>query len=311
MELEFLEWLRSRLSRHSHLRVGPGDDAAVVRLAHGADGVVTSDLLSDGVDFELGRVSPRRIGHKALAVNLSDLAAMAAKPVTAIVSLLLPRDNAAALARELYEGILPLAETYGISIAGGDTNTWDGKLAISITAIGETTVKGSLLRSGAKPSDRILVTGKFGGSILGRHLDVEARVQEALWLHDNHELHAGIDCSDGLAHDLWQLCEASNCGAVVNLDQVPISDAAQQFAAKWQGQGTALEHALRDGEDFELILAVPAKTAAHLIRNQPLRSITGEAVLLSDIGEFVAEQGFWSIEPGKERSPLSSKGFEH
>ncbi len=148
---------------------------------------------------------------------------MAARPVTAIVSLLLPREGAAELARELYEGLLPLANAYGISIAGGDTNTWDGKLVISITALGETTKQGALLRSGAKPGDRILVTGQFGGSILGRHLDVQPRVKESLWLHANYELHAGIDCSDGLAHDLWQICEASGCGAILNLDNVPIS----------------------------------------------------------------------------------------
>ncbi len=311
MEFDFLQWLRSRLPGHPRLLVGPGDDAAVVRLAHGTDGVVTSDLLSDGVDFELGRVSPRRIGHKALAVNLSDLAAMAARPVTAIVSLLLPRDCAAELARELYEGILPLAAAHGISIAGGDTNTWDGKLAISITAIGETTERGSLLRSGARSGDRILVTGKFGGSILGRHLDVEPRVQEALWLHANHELHAGIDCSDGLAHDLWQVCQASGCGAVVNLAQVPIADAAWQLASDTPEQGSALEHALRDGEDFELILAVPAKHAAQLVREQPLRSLTGEPVLLTEIGEFVKDQGLWSNETGKTLAVLSPRGYEH
>lgn len=311
MELEFLEWLRPRLPSHPRLHVGPGDDAAVVRLAHGTALVVTSDLVSDGVDFELGRVSPRRIGHKALAVNLSDLAAMAARPVTAIVSLLLPREGADKLARELYEGILPLAAAHGISIAGGDTNTWDGKLAISITAMGETTKRGSLLRSGAQPGDRILVTGQFGGSILGRHLDVEPRVQEALRLHANHELHAGIDCSDGLAHDLWHLCQASGCGAVVNLDQIPIADAAHQLAQDQPGQGSALEHALRDGEDFELILAVPAPVAADLIRTQPLRSLTGEPVLLSEIGEFVKEPGLWSQSAGAERTILSPRGFEH
>jgi thiamine-monophosphate kinase len=311
MEFDFLQWLRPRLPGSPQLHVGPGDDAAVIRLAHGTALVATSDLLSDGVDFELGRVSPRRIGHKALAVNLSDLAAMAARPVTAVVSLLLPRIGAEELARELYEGILPLAEAHGITIAGGDTNTWDGKLAISITALGETTERGSLLRSGAKPGDRIVVTGKFGGSILGRHLDVEPRVQEALWLHANHELHAGIDCSDGLAHDLAQICEASGCGAVTDLDQVPIADAARQLALEKPGQGSALEHALRDGEDFELILAVPKAVAAELIRTQPLRSLTGEPVLLTDIGEFVNEAGLWSQTAGNERTPLSTRGFEH
>ena len=311
MEFEFLQWLRSRLPSHPQLHVGPGDDAAVVRLAAGAALVVTSDLLSDGVDFELGRVSPRRIGHKALAVNLSDLAAMAAQPVTAIVSLLLPRDGAAELARELYEGILPLAAAHGISIAGGDTNTWDGKLAISITAIGETTERGSLLRSGAKPGDRILVTGKFGGSILGRHLDVEPRVHEALWLHAHHELHAGLDCSDGLAHDLSQICAASGCGAVLNLDKIPIADAARQLAQEKPGQGSALEHALHDGEDFELILAVPASVATELVGTQPLRSLTGETVLLTDIGEFVKKSGLWSESRDAERTVLSPRGYEH
>lgn len=311
MELDFLEWLRPRLPSHPQLHVGPGDDAAVVRLADRSALVVTSDLVSDGVDFELGRVSPRRIGHKALAVNLSDLAAMAARPVSAIVSLLLPRDGAAELARELYEGILPLAKQHGISIAGGDTNTWDGKLAISITALGETTHQASLLRTGAKPGDRILVTGQFGGSILGRHLDVEPRVQEALWLHANYELHAGIDCSDGLAHDLAQICQASGCGAVLALDCIPIADAARQLVKAQPDLGTALEHALRDGEDFELILAVPAEVAAELIRAQPLRSLTGEHVLMTDIGEFVADQGLWSQTVAGERSILSTKGFEH
>jgi thiamine-monophosphate kinase len=311
MEHEFLQWLRPRLPGHPQLHVGPGDDAAVVRLAAGTHLVATSDLLSDGVDFELGRFSPRRIGHKALAVNLSDLAAMAARPVAALVSLLLPRNGAADLARELYEGILPLAAAHGISIAGGDTNTWDGKLAISITALGQTTERGSLLRNGAKPGDRILVTGRFGGSILGRHLDVEPRVQEALWLHANSELHAGIDCSDGLAHDLWQLCEASGCGAVVNLDKIPISDAAYQLAHDLPIRGTALEHALRDGEDFELILAVPPQAAAKLLQTQLLRGISGEEVILTDIGEFVTEQGLWSLSGESQRENLSTRGFEH
>ncbi|MGC4006921.1 MAG: thiamine-phosphate kinase [Pirellulales bacterium] len=209
MESEFLRWLRPRLPAHPQLRLGPGDDAALLRLADRRDGVVTVDLLSDGVDFELTRLhDPRRIGHKALGVNLSDLAAMAAEPVAAVVALLLPRGDAddplagMSLAQSLYEGMLPLAERYGVAIAGGDTNTWQGPLAISVTAIGQTTARGPLLRSTARPGDRILVTGRFGGSILGRHLDVEPRIHEALLLNDRYELHGGLDCSDGLARSL-------------------------------------------------------------------------------------------------------------
>src|SRR5688572_9527370 len=108
MEAEFIDWLRRRLPEDSRLRIGPGDDAAVLRLAAGAECVVTVDMISEGVDFDLRSTDPRRIGHKALAVNLSDLAAMAARPFAAVVALALPRHGALELAKELYEGLLPL-----------------------------------------------------------------------------------------------------------------------------------------------------------------------------------------------------------
>ena len=159
-----------------------------------------------------------------------------------------------------------------MAIAGGDTNSWDGPLVISVTALGEVTADGPLCRSGAKPGDRIIVTGSFGGSILGRHLDVEPRIEEALLLNQRYRLHAGIDCSDGLSLDLWHLCEASRCGAIVDIDRVPIAPAAERTCQTTNDGTSPLDHALSDGEDFELILAVPPESAQRMLADQPLEA---------------------------------------
>jgi thiamine-monophosphate kinase len=309
MESEFLHWLRPRLSSHPQLRLGPGDDAAVLRLADRADVVITTDLISDGTDFHYPGCCPRRIGHKALAINLSDLAAMAATPLAVVVTLLLPRIGALGLAQELYLGMIPLAKRFGICIAGGDVNTWDGALAISVTAIGQTTSRDILRRDQARPGDAIIVTGAFGGSILKRHLDVEPRCREALYLNEHYQLHAGLDCSDGLAKDLWRLCQASSVGVILHQQQIPIHDDAQQLAQ--QTGKTAHEHALGDGEDFELILAVPQDTATRLISEQPLINQLGVPVKLTQIGECIATPEFWIEDESGKLTLQPPLGYEH
>jgi thiamine-monophosphate kinase len=305
MELEFLRWLRGRLPPHPQLRVPPGDDAAVLAHTPGSDCVITSDLLMDGVHFELAECGPRAAGYKSLAVNLSDLAAMAARPVAAIVSIALPQADAQKLAVELYEGLLPLADRFGVTIAGGDTNCWDGPLVINIAALGETTEHGPLLRSGARPGDQILVTGELGGSILGKHLHFAPRVEEALLLNSRYRLHAGMDISDGLSLDLSRLAAESRCGAVIELAAVPVSPAAQQLAGSGADERSAWEHALADGEDFELLLAAPPEEAERIVREQPL------SIPLTRIGEFVAEAGLWRVDERGRREPLPPRGYEH
>ena len=137
MESDLIAWLRKRLPPHPLLRLGPGDDAAVLDMAETRECAVTVDLLTDHVDFELARDDPRRVGRKALAVNLSDLAAMASRPLAAVIAVVLPRQGGMELAVNLYEGLLPLAEQYDLAIAGGDTNAWDGPLVLSITLLGQ------------------------------------------------------------------------------------------------------------------------------------------------------------------------------
>ena len=199
--------------------------------------------------------------------------------------------------------MLPLAERFGTTIAGGDTNTWDGPLAISITAIGQTTACGPLTRSGGQLGDQLLVTGTLGGSILGRHLHVEPRVREALLLHKQYELQAGIDISDGLALDVSRLAKASGLGALLDLAAVPVSADAEALSK--QDDLPALEHALGDGEDFELVLAVPQKVAEQLLLEQPL------GVSLTRIGELVSDAGLWQLRADGGRLPLAPHGFEH
>jgi thiamine-monophosphate kinase len=304
MESELIRHLRERISADPRAPLGLSDDAAVLHLASPGC-MVTSDLLTDGVDFHLDEVDLRRVGHKSLAVNLSDLAAMASRPIAAIVSLVLPRSDGLQIAKQLYDGMLPLAERFDVAVAGGDTNSWDGRLVISVTAIGELPARGPLTRSGAKAGDAIIVTGAFGGSILSRHLDVEPRVREALLLHERYQLHAGIDVSDGLALDLSRLCTESGCGAVVELDAVPIHEDARRLAAQKADGRTALEHALGDGEDFELILAVPTDDAERMLSDQPLD------VPLTRIGQFIAEPGLWQGDADGNRRPLEPTGYEH
>src|SRR5688572_5945124 len=205
MENDLLRWFRETLPGHKQLVLGAGDDAALIKLTDGMQLVATTDMLMDGVDFRVGEHDPAAIGHKALAVNLSDLAAMAARPVAALVSLCLPREGGEALAKQFYDGILSTAAQYSVAIAGGDTNSWDGPLVISVAALGEVQPGREWRRSGARPGDLILVTGSFGGSILGHHLSFRPLVEEALWLADHLEVHAAIDVSDGLSLDLARL----------------------------------------------------------------------------------------------------------
>lgn len=304
MESDFVEWLRARVRKSPEVPLGIGDDAAALNLAS-TQCVACTDMLMDGTDFVLGECDPRLIGRKALAVNLSDLAAMAAKPVAALVSLAVHRDMELEVLRSIYDGLIDMADEYGVAIIGGDTNSWQHPLAISVTAIGEPTGSGVLTRGGARPGDAIVVSGSFGGSILGRHLKFTPRVEEAIELHTRFALNACIDVSDGLSLDLYRLAEASGCGAKIDPATIPISDAAVRLAAGRENKLSALEHAFCDGEDFELIMAVIADDAAKMLKDQPLKTA------LTRIGEFVAEPGLWQTTESGTTTPLIPRGYEH
>jgi thiamine-monophosphate kinase len=238
---------------------------------------------------------------------------MAVRPLAAFISLVLPHRGGAGmpalpLAIAWYEGLLPLGREFGVAVAGGDTNTYDGPLVISLTALGDPTERGPLLRSGGKVDDWLLVTGKLGGSILGHHLDFTPRVREALLLHKRYTLHAGIDISDGLSLDASRLAAASGCGALLFLHNVPVSTDAYELARREGAddhQATALKHALSDGQDFELLIAAPPAAAQAILRDQPLDCP------ITQVGRLIEAPGLWNQDITGERLPLKPIGWLH
>jgi thiamine-monophosphate kinase len=299
-EFAFIDWLRRRTPADPRVLLGPGDDTAAVRITPGSPMLVTTDMLLEGSCFALAEAGPQRVGRKAMAVNLSDIAAMAGRPTAAVVSVGLPQTGGRSLAEGLYEGLRGMADEFGTAIVGGDTNSWPGPLVISVTVFGEPTGRGPVTRSGARPGDWLLCTGPFGGSIRGHHLDFMPRVREALRLHEVAELHAMIDVSDGLAADVWHVCTESCVGAVLWAGAIPVAEAARQL-----NDGLSpLDHALGDGEDFELVFAVSPTDGRQLVEAQPVPGIT-----LTTIGECV-EAGLW-LESDGARRPLEPRGYVH
>ncbi|MBA4186984.1 MAG: thiamine-monophosphate kinase [Planctomycetaceae bacterium] len=297
-EFHYIDWLRSQTTPDPRVLLGPGDDCAVLVPPRNPL-LVTTDMLMDGTDFIVAEVGPRRVGRKAMAANLSDIAAMAGKPIGAVVSVALPRSSRE-LAEQLYLGLRDVGDAFGVPIVGGDTNSWNGPLVISVTAFGEASERGAVLRSGAKPGDWIFVTGPLGGSIRGHHLDLTPRVREALALHAAVELHAMCDISDGLAGDLNHILEESKCGAVLFAEAIPVSSDAVEMS-RTSGK-TPLQHALGDGEDFELVFTVSPADGERLLREPPISGLV-------KIGECV-ESGLW-LEMAGKREPLQPTGWVH
>ncbi len=322
MESEFVNRLIGQLPRDRRLEVPPGDDAAVLRPAANSRPVVTVDLLTEGVDFLLGGrgqpgafpplATPRQVGHKGVAVSLSDLAAMAALPEAVVVAVALPRHGGRAIAEELTAGVTALTAAQGVTLAGGDTNAWDGPLVVSVTALGSVAAGRAWRRDTARVGDLIVVTGPVGGSLLGRHLAVQPRCREALAIARRFVVHAAIDISDGLSLDLARLTTASGAGGLIDLAAVPVHPDAERLAALRPNSGkTPLDHALGDGEDFELLLAMPAAEAARLVATPPADLVTGTSMRPTIIGEVVAAAGLRGRSADGSERPLAAEGFDH
>jgi thiamine-monophosphate kinase len=298
-ELALIDWIRQRAKASPNLQLGIGDDCAVWQPS-GAPLLFTTDVLMEDVDFRINETTPQLIGRKAMAVNLSDIAAMAGQPLAALVGVALPKSRGFDFACELHDGMQSLADEFKVGMIGGDTNSWDGPLVISVTLIGEATERGPVVRSGAKPGDWLFVTGPLGGSILGHHFTFMPRIREALELHRVVDLHAMIDLSDGLAADLYHMLDESHVGATLLGDSIPISDAARRMV---DGR-TPLEHALTDGEDFELLFAVSPDDGRRLLS-------AADHVQAIHIGKIDIEPGCRIQRPNGNIEPLARGGWEH
>jgi thiamine-monophosphate kinase len=307
--------------------VGIGDDAAVVEPGTGQV-VLTTDLLVEGVHFERGSISARDLGAKAITVNVSDIAAMAASPRYALVSLGVPTDVDAAWVIELYGGMREVCAEHALALVGGDTDR-AALVVLSVAVVGEVAPGRALTRSGARPGDRIVVTGALGaaggGFALsrahpsrssaalsepwGREL-VEAlarpvaRVGEAQVLARSGAT-AMMDLSDGLAKDLSRLCLASGVGARVRTADVPVAPALVE-GAETLGLD-ALQVALSAGEDYELLATMPAEGIGPA--GAELRE--GFGVALTEVGEVVTGQGMVAVDPDGAESRLEPAGWDH
>jgi len=264
-ELALLRWIRARLGRRDgRILVDSGDDAAVLRFGR-SQVLFKTDSVIDGVHFDSRTARPEAIGHKAIARCLSDVAAMGCAPSFAVVAMMIPRQAREAYIRRVMLGLERTARAFRTSIVGGDIAGHRGKLALSVALLGETRGRPPVRRGGARVGDALLVTGPLGGSILGKHLRFTPRVREGLELNRRFKLHAMIDLSDGLATDLGHLCEESGVGAVVRESQLPIAPAARRLARK---DGVSpLRHAISDGEDYELLFAIPRAEAPKVVRS--------------------------------------------
>ena len=295
-EFGLIERIRSILPRPHGALLGIGDDCAALRPTAGADLLLTTDLLVEGVDFTPQTTTPFRLGRKAMGVNLSDIAAMGGLPRAALITVALSPDEEIDFVDELYRGLREEGARFGVEIIGGDVSA-SPALMIGVTLVGEVEAGRAVTRSGAKPGELIWVTGRLGAAAAGlvalragcrlrddqveiplevsgplreaigqtveRHLCPLPRIREGRALAEAGAASAMIDLSDGLASDLVHLCRESGVSATIREDQIPIDQGASAIAQRFGQEPLAL--ALQGGEDFELLFTSswePADIAA-------------------------------------------------
>jgi thiamine-monophosphate kinase len=327
-EDELLATIRRLLSTDDpRVRLGVGDDAAVVELGSAA-AVLTTDLLVEGVHFDRAWTTARDLGAKAVTVNVSDVAAMGASPRYALVSLALPAEVEERWVVELYGGIREAATAYAVAVVGGDTSRGPC-VVLAVAVAGEVAPGGAVTRGGARPGDRLVVTGALGASaaglrilraeptkgarlaatdagraLVGAHLRPVARVGEGQTLAAAGAT-AMMDLSDGLSTDLARLCRESGVGARIELGAVPASDALTTVAP---GLGVdAVELALHGGEDYELLAALPPEA----VEDARARLADRFGTPLAEIGEVVAGEGVVAVRPDGTTAPLEPGGWDH
>lgn len=292
-EWDLVNYVKSRAKPHPLLSHGIGDDTAVLA-AHPDELLATIDTLMDGVHFITDSTNPEAIGYKALAVSLSDIAAMGGEAETALLSLSIPKQMSSTWIKRLCDGAFELADRFGVTLCGGDTTSWDGPLVVTTAVYGKPHKKGPILRSKAAEGQIICVSGPLGGSLSkGRHLRFTPRLNEVKELMDRCDLQSMVDISDGLISDLGHICKLSQCGALLDRKAIPIhQDVTSDTLDK------AIQAAMTDGEDFELCFTIP-ESQKQLLKNLSFKSYI--------VGRIVEQSGlFW-----EDFSPIKLKGYEH
>lgn len=292
-EFDFIDWLKRQTAGDPRIVVPLGDDLAAMKWESADLLLVGVDQVLDGVHFDAAMHSPREIGRKVMNRNLSDCAAMACLAAAAVATVALPRGSGEEYAKNLYLGLRDAADPFNCPVLGGDTASWPGKLAVTVTILGRSAGVTPITRRGAKTGDGIYVSGPLGGSILGRHMVFKPRVNLSRELAATGRVTAMTDISDGLSRDLPNITRASGVSAVIEAARVPIHDDARELSSR--SRKRPIDHALHDGEDFELLFTASGP--------EPLQGMTriGRIVEGSDV----------TIEEDGMVYPLTPTGWEH
>jgi thiamine-monophosphate kinase len=300
-EDQLVSWLEGqRRLDASRFPIGIGDDMAQIRL-DGADSVlITTDMLLEGVHFDLASATLEQVGYKAMATSLSDCAAMATRPLAAVVSVGLPSGFGDKELKRVHGGILQAADRYHCPVVGGDTTRWRGAVpfVINVAMLSTLAAARCITRSGARVGDALCVTGSLGGSLAGRHLEFEPRVLEAIQIVQTVDVHAMMDISDGLASDLPRICRRSGVGAIIDTEALPISQEALK-------SGDPVHSALCDGEDFELLFALGETDCQHLL------AAWDRPVAITRIGTITDTGRVQTRGPAGQIMDLKERGYDH
>lgn len=323
-EDEIIKFLQDRHAKPgASIKKGIGDDAAVIRPGQSDEyWLVTSDMLVEGVDFRQEWTTPRQLGHKSASVNLSDIAAMGARPRFYTVSLGIPPRVPRRWISEFYRGLTDQGLRYGALLIGGDLSSVGESITVSITMLGESVGRKLLYRSGGSEGDVLYVTGTLGRSDAGlrllrqggkrsrsrlrlqailSHLQPEPRCKAGLWFAQSGLVRCMMDLSDGLSADLPRLCAASGTSAEVDISLLPVFKGAEGWGVD------PVRSALHGGEDFELLLAVKEKRSAYFERHYP-RSLPP----VTRIGRMIGGAGeVWVYGAGRQRRRLRRLGYDH
>lgn len=278
---------------------GPGDDAAVVSV-DGNELAFASDALVENVHFQWDQTAPEQVGRKAAACCMSDIGAMGFRPTCLLLDVGIPAKRSVNVPG-IVKGASELSETFGAHVAGGDV-VRSRTCFVSVAVIGVSAGSSPVLRNGARPGDRIGVTGRLGGSILGKHLTFEPRIEEGCWLASKG-IHAMIDISDGLLSDLGHVTEMSSAGAVIEEISIPVSGRA--IALEEEDGTPAMSHALSDGEDFELLFTADDKTMEFIENEWPFECG------LTVIGKIEDRAGIRIMQHDGSVMETGRKGFDH
>ncbi len=304
-EQRLLDWLKTRFRAKSFRGIGIGDDAAVVPFP-GKEAVLKVDQLVEGIHFSPGKVAWKRLGRKALFRPMSDFAAIGAVPRFFLMSIAFPGGKRVLekQIREIILGAVQAGKPWKTELVGGDLSRTSGPRVISVFVVGELAGKQPLLRSHAQPGHRLLVTGRLGGSVLRKHLEFVPRLREGAHLARTYPVGGMMDISDGLALDLFRMCEASRVGARLFARQIPLSADARLMGRK-SGR-SAVDHALSDGEDYELLFTLPPRHLGRIL-GDPAFGRCG----VREIGAITKERKMSLVDEFGRVTALSPWGYLH